>query len=115
MTSTLRTARRFRPLVVAMALMTMPPELTRFSLVSTAQAAPNIVPTPDCRQAGGNYLIQLVCTDDSSFPSDAVGNAIERRPIRNSVFGGLPAWSTLHRVDGCSPAPLDQTRGMSCG
>ena len=68
----------FRPLAVALALLLMPPDFTGLSFVRTAHAAPTVNVPPGCVQAGGSYIIQMICTGNGSTPSQSLIGAIQQ-------------------------------------
>lgn len=59
----------FRPLIVILAFLMLPPEFGNFNIfVPKAKAFPNPVPQ-NCLQTGGAWVIQLVCQGSSTSPA----------------------------------------------
>src|SRR5262245_25737283 len=60
----------FKPMAILVALSILPPELTNWSLVQRAEAAtaPQLKLPSNCRQNGGQFLIQLICKGDIGVP-----------------------------------------------
>jgi hypothetical protein len=64
----LRTFFFFKPMAIVLALSILPPEFTNWSLTARAEAAtPVLKLTTNCIQAGGQFLMQLVCNGDTRF------------------------------------------------
>jgi hypothetical protein len=69
----------FRPLIVILAFLMLPPEFGNFNIfVPKAQAFPNNVPQ-NCLQTGGTWVIQLVCQGPSTngAPPQSLVTAVE--------------------------------------
>src|SRR5438270_11051493 len=73
----LRTAFFFRPLALFLALQMVPPELGNWSLTSKAMAASFSIPD-NCVAAGGNFLVQRICSGTTTKPDPSIVAAIQQ-------------------------------------